>query len=265
VTVSVTGLQPIGSAVTKLEQIYGVPINYEDPITVNENRMEAQTSGIPNASAPSRRVMVQKTETLSFTYRLPKSLPSWGGNPEQFQAESKKAVADALTSVLANYAASGAPEHFSVKEENGMFVVVPTNYLNIGGNLQTVAPMTDAKIAIPAKTRTRGEFLDEVCNSLSITTHVHVSCVFQLVDPRILQEETVVSGSDVTAHSLLDQLFAEMNAPKKGVSYIFGPNGERVPKEAVFHGPPGAYSWKLCYMIGEGYVLNVGHTSVADN
>jgi hypothetical protein len=89
--------------------------------------------------------------------------------------------------------------------------------------------------------------------------------MFQL-DPRILQKQTTASGSGVTAHSLLDQLLVELNAPKtKGIAYIFGPNGERVPKEAVFNRSLGAFSWQLRFVIGGGYVLSGGYTSVAND
>jgi hypothetical protein len=265
VTVLVTDPRPIADAAIRLEQVYGVPINYEDPITVNESRMENRSDHVQGTSVSPRQTMVHKTESLSFTYRVPKSLPSWGGDPQQFKAESIRAVADALTSVLAGYAASGAPENFSIREEDEMLFIVPKDFLNKEGKLAVTSPIMDTKLTISPRSRTRGDFLEEFCKSLSDAANARVTCMFQL-DPRILQKQTTASGSGVTAHSLLDQLLVELNAPKtKGIAYIFGPNGERVPKEAVFNRSLGAFSWQLRFVIGGGYVLSGGYTSVAND
>lgn len=178
--------------------------------------------------------------------------------------ETKQAAAEALGSVLKAYTASGAREVFSLREEDGMFAIVPAKIVDQDGQGQSTTPIVDTRISLAPKNRTCAELLNDLCDSLTRITHVRVDCVLQL-DPRILDSPTAVSGENTSVYSVLDQLITKMNTPTKGTSYVYGPDGQAVPKEVIFYGPPGIFSWQFRYTTAGGYVLNVNHTSVADN
>ena len=103
-TVEVADPRPVAKAVQMIEAIYGVPIYYEDPITVHPSQLEDVTEQVQRTPDPSHRVIVQKRSTLSFTYRPPVAGPSTVSGRSRTQAETETEVADALSSVLEGYA-----------------------------------------------------------------------------------------------------------------------------------------------------------------
>ena len=262
-TVEVTDPRPVAEAVAQLERIYGWPITYEDPIIVYGSRMEDITEQVQRAPGLSHRVMGRKEGRLSFTFRLPSSLPDYGGDPLQYKTEAEKAIMDALASILKSYAASGAPETFAVREEDGIFHMVPTGFLNKEGKLQPMEPILDTKITIVSKQRTRQSLLDEICQSLTNASEIDVECLLPF-DSRAMQKETTISGSDVVARTLISQLMAELTAPTTVDVFIYGPDGEKVPKRAVLSEPSRLYSWQLLYGIGDGYALSAHRVALAD-
>ena len=252
-TVEITDRRPIAAAIAQLEAIYGWPINYEDPITVNKSRMEDVSTLIQSTNDSSHPVMAHKRGTLSFTYREVKSLPSWGGSPDQFKAETETAIADALASILAGYTASGAPETFSIREEDGTFSVVSTAFLNKEGKIEIMTPILDTRITILPKPRTRLNLLDEICQTLNSTTGIRVDCVIPFA-LRAMEEPTNISGANVTARSLLHKLLAELTTPEKDYTFVYGPKGEKLRKQIVIADQLSrSASWQLLYAVGDGY------------
>jgi hypothetical protein len=198
-----------------------------------------------------------KPRTLSFTYKLPPAAPPSGGS-SQTEAEAEVEVADALSSVLDGYAASGGPETFTVTKEDGVFHVVATNFLNKEGKLQQLTPILDTKITIQPKQRTRLGLFQAICQSLTKATGISVEEMDFPFNGGSLQAQatTTISGSDVTARSLLGMLLAEMAAPMSRDVVVQGPNGQRLTRDMVVDkGDP--LSWKLFYSPGWGYTLHI--------
>ena len=75
------------------------------------------------------------------------------------------------------------------------------------------------------------------------------------------QAKTTISGSDVTARSLLSMLLAEMAAPMSRDVIVQGPNGQRLTRNIVDKGSP--LSWKLFYSPGWGYTLHIRRLTAA--
>lgn len=262
-TVEVNDPRPVARAVQMLEGIYGWPITYEDPITVNESQLEDVTERVRSDPEPSNdpdprhRVIVQKGGTLSFTYKLPSSGASTKAERRQAQAEAEFAVADALSSVLDGYATSGGPLTFTVVEEDRIFHVIPTNFLNRDGKLQPMMPILDTRITILPKQRTRQALLNEVCQSLTQSTGVSVGEGVIPYGVRAMEVQTTISGSGLTARSILNELLAELAAPVSQDVLIHGPEGQREPHNMVVQGSTGPLSWRLLYGPGFGYALNI--------
>jgi hypothetical protein len=250
-TVEVTGRRPVAKAVERVEAIYGWPITYEDPIVANESRLEDAFEGPQNT--PYR---VQKKVSLSFTYRVPLSRMTWDADTSQRDRDQENAVADALTSVLAGYSASGGPETFAVSEEGGMFHVVPQNFLTQRGTLQQLTPILDTKITILPKPRTRPELVDEICSAVSRATGIHVGVGSFPEQGSESDTPTTISGSNVTARSLLNQLLNELSTPVYRDQTFDAGDGQMVTRRRVVWSG-GPMSWELYFAPDWGYDLNV--------
>jgi hypothetical protein len=256
-TFEVADGQPVAKAVEIIEGIYGLPITYEDTTVVNESQLEDVTEQVQRTPDPSHRIMGIKPRTISFTCKLPPAAPPSGGS-SQTGAEAEAEVANALSSVLDGYAASGGPETFTVTKEEGIFHVVAINFLNKEGKLQQLTPILDTKITILPRQRTRLGLFQEICQSLTKATGISVGEMDFPFNGGSLQAQatTTISGSDVTARSLLGMLLAEMAAPMSRDVVVQGPNGQRLTRDMVVDkGDP--LSWKLFYSPGWGYTLHI--------
>jgi hypothetical protein len=259
-TVEVTDCRPVGKAVQMLEEIYKFPITYEDPITVHASQLEDEVQRTPDNKEVIQQY--QRDVTLSFDYKLPSSAQSPAGGLKQTQAETEASVADALSSVLDGYAAAGGPVTFTVREDDGVFHVVPINFLNKEGKLQQMTPILDTKITILPKQRTRIRLFMDICQALTKATGISVDeGIFPFNGSRA-DTITSISGSDVTARSLLSQLLTEWAAPVTSDTFVQVGNGQIVPYHIVDKG--GAMSWQLFYGPGFGYALNIHKVSTAD-
>jgi hypothetical protein len=257
-TVEITDGQPVAKAVDMLEAIYGLPITYEDTITVNEDQLEDITEKVQRTPDPSHRIMGIKAKTISFAYKLPSSGASQKVSTNKTMAETESEVADALSSVLDGYAAAGGFVTFSVTKEDGVFHVIATNFLNKEGKMQPLTPLLDTKITILPKQRTRIGLFHELCQALSESSGTDVEVMDFPFNGGSIQAQTTttISGTDVTARSLLSQLIAELSAPISLDTAIQIPNGEkRQWGRVVYKGGP--VSWKLFYGTGADCVLHL--------
>jgi hypothetical protein len=244
-TIEVTDSRPVAKAVEMLEEIYGLSITYEDPITIHESQLQDVTEQVQRIPDPSHRVIVQKDVSISFAYRPISSQSIAEDKTDQSQANTGMIVSDALSSVFAGYANAGGPVTFNVNEENGVFHVIPTNYLNKDGKIEQSTPILDTKITIDPKSRTRVQLLVEICGLLSKATGISIGYAqFPYKEGSIqAQAITTISGSNVTARSLLIQLMTEMDIQ-------FNDKNSR---------NQWSTSWQLYYGPGWGYVLNFHH------
>lgn len=241
-TIEITSGQPVAEAVEQLEAVYGLPITYEDTITVNVSQMEDITEKVQRTPDLSHRIMRIKSRTISFTYKQP--FP--GGGSLQTKAEAKVAVTDALSSVLEGYAAAGGHETFTVTNEDGIFHVIATNFMNKEGNIQQMTPILDTKITISPTQRTRLSLFQDICQLLTKASGISVEEGDFPFNGGSEQAQTIttISSSDVTARSLLSQLLAEMAAPITKDLVFPGPDGQTVLRnEVVYEGGP--LSWML--------------------
>lgn len=259
-TVTVSDPRPVAKAVQLLENVYGVPITYQDPIAIHESQLQEDVKHTTDNQVVVRHF--QKWGSLSFTYRLPAPSPLPGARPQR-SIETEAQVADALSSVLEGYTASGGPLNFTVKEEEGVFHIEPTNFVNKDGKLQQMVPILETRITILPKERTRQGLLFDICQSLTQSTGIPVEPGMFPFNGEQAQQITAISGSGVTALSLLSQMLEEWGAPHVKSVVVRGPGGQRVPMDAIVNkGLP--MSWQLFYAPGFGYVLNIHNLVSAD-
>jgi len=255
-SVSVTDPRPVAAAVELLETIYGWPITYEDPIAVNESRLEDVSKEAQRLRDPSHPVIIQREGTISFTYKVPSPDMVSNGNTNQLDHDRESAVSDALKSVLAGYNTSGSPETFTITEGNSILHVVPENYLTKRGTLQQLTPVLDNKITVLPKSRSRPDLFREICQSLSSVTGIHVGVGTFPNQGTETDTPTTIAGSDITARSLLNQLLSELSTPVYRDLTFQGGDGQMITRHSVvWNGGP--MSWELFYSPGWGYVLNI--------
>jgi hypothetical protein len=145
---------------------------------------------------------------------------------------------------------------FKVTQEDGIFHVVPTNFVNKDGKLEQKTPILDTRITILPKQRTRIDLFGEICQSLTKSTGIPIhEGTFPRNGPQA-RISTSISGSDVTARSLLSQLMAEFAAPQYSDIVVEGPDGQRRVKNLLVH-EKASLTWKLLYAPGWGYALNL--------
>ncbi|MGA2048076.1 MAG: hypothetical protein ABSG96_10295 [Terracidiphilus sp.] len=255
-TVEVTDGRPVAKAVQMLEGVYGVPITYEDPIAVHGSQLQDVTGQVQRTPDPSHKVIVQKDVTFSFALK-PTSRPhpasseiarDWRGSDLE--------VSDAISSVLDGYMGVGGPVTFTATEEDGIFHIIPSNYLDGDGKMRGATPILDTKITIPPKERTADGLLGEICQALSKSTDTRV---WEGTAPTnlLLQRTTTISGSNVTARSLLNKLLVELANPAS--DNAGHPDSQNVQRPLEVRGDHRAIqlSWQLFYGPGWGYVLNL--------
>ncbi len=212
-SVSINDPRPIAKALERLEAIYGLPITYEDPIYIHESQLADVTERIrrePHSSA--NRVLIPKGETLSFTYNLPTTGIYPGGGRRQSNADRKAAVVEAIGSIFHGHAVSGGASTFTVIEDNGLFHVIPADFVNTAGNTEKATPLLDTTMTITPQQRTGADLVREICHSLSLSTGQTV-VVGTTPASLLAKHATTIADSDATARSLLSRLFAEMRVP----------------------------------------------------
>lgn len=260
VTETAHGPLALATAVMRLQSVYGISINYEDlpATTASEKSAVEQTNSTPPPSG-----LKQAEAELSFSYRLPMSLPSWKGNQAQFNIESHRAAADALASLAKNYGALKSEKTLIVSDVDGMFIVRRA-YAKQNAE-HAIQPITNTKIVVSPGTRARSELLKKICGSLTNATKTRVDCA-QALSIGNLDGATSIAGTNVAVYSLLTQLISELNVyPRVGTAYVFSSSGKLTPKQAIFDGPHFTYSWNLRYVSAGFYMLYIDQTEVADN
>jgi len=187
-TVSESRTHPVGEAVRLLENVYDLPITYEDPPYVDESELsEHRSSGSLGA--------------IRFSYELP---------PADATEEVRKTLAaKALADVLRSYdALRGSNGWFAVIEGNGGFHVVARRYIK-SGRVQELRAVFDTPISLELKERNGSEALKEICGAAStpgqeiIIDWMHAGFQNDLV-------KASIGASNEPARSVLDRLITEL-------------------------------------------------------
>lgn len=234
-TVTVNDPRPVAKAIELLERDFGLPITYEDPLYIHGSEMVDVTSDVrlvPKAT----RIMIPRGLAFSFTYDAPSKRPSpskQAAPPLQTEGDGsarKAAAAKAITQALSGYAVLRGANAFSVVQDKGLLHVVPTQFTNSSGRVETAKPLLNTAVSIFPKQRTGAVFLNEVCQSLSSTTGQKV--VLGTIPTSLLMTRTTsITATSEPARTVISRFFAEF---------------------------PEALSWRLLYDPGlRWYVLNI--------
>jgi len=139
-SVSVNGFRPMAVVVSQLEQLSGIPINYEDlrcdfvgDQTIIQGAYTAaqQAMAVKNGVVGPLVDIAPRGGSLSATITVNAS----------GKLSDTSAVASALNSVLSAYSGSGLPGAFGLEQYNGTFFVAPNSQRDQTGATITVPPV----------------------------------------------------------------------------------------------------------------------------
>lgn len=207
-TIAVDDPRPVAKAAERLEKMYGVPITYEDPTYVNDSEVVDVTAQVRRDQQANRTVRIPRGGTLTFTYTAPAS-----ANGTNVAAEDRSAASlAALVELLHSHAALRNAKMFQVIQDNGLFHIVPTQFVNSSGQIQQMQPLLDTVVSVLPKQRNGADLVNEICQSLSIATSQSV-IVGNGPWGQLRSHTTAITASNEPARSVVSRLFAEISLP----------------------------------------------------
>ena len=207
-SVTVKDARPVAKAVEALETIFRWPITYEDPPYVHESEMVDVTAQVRRDQQNSKRVMIPREGSFSFTY----DVPSWQSESVGIEASTalQAATAGAIAEVLRSYSAARGANMFTVIEDKGLFHVVPTQFIGASGGLEIAKPLLDTTISVLPKQRTGVDLVNEFCQSLTLATSQTV--IPGSIPRKLLANHvTTITATNETARSVLSQFLGELS------------------------------------------------------
>jgi hypothetical protein len=194
--------RPLAKALEYLENLYGLPITYEDPPYVHPSEITDATEQIRGGETMGRRILIPRGGSLSFSHE----------NLEQPAEKTPLfATSAAINGLLAIYQTSPGPQ-FAVIAESGCFHIVPTRFTDRTGQVQNLKPILDSAVSLPSEDRTAVKLLVDLCDALSRTTGqtlIPGNVPYSL----LARHKTALPVSNIDARSVLNQLFAEIDRP----------------------------------------------------
>lgn len=185
----------------KLQELYGVPITYEDTRHVHDSELDKSNSG-----------KWFKPEPFSITYTVTPPAPG-ADLPTR-----KAAVGQVLQDVVQKYNAARGAEMYQITETENGFHVIPIKFLDASGKMEDFHSILDSPVTIAAGERTVAAVLDGITEQLNAATgKPHGFTIsFQAVGPNLMlswqQQKTNLSASNEPARSVFDRLFKEIQS-----------------------------------------------------
>ncbi len=219
--------RPLAKAIEYLEAVYGVPITYEDPPYASPSEIADVTDQVRGSKTVGQRILIPRGGSLSFAYETVA--------PQADKETALLAASAAISGLLANYQTSMGSPRFAVTQEPGSLHVVPTRFMDRTGQVQDLKPILDTTVSLPPEGRTAYKLVIDLCEALSVATG-QTLIPGTIPNGLLATHKTAFPVSNISARSVLDKLFADIDAP---------------------------LSWRLLYDPGlNWYVLNIHPVSM---
>ena len=199
IEITVDDPRPLAAAILKLEELSGIPINYEDmPVYYSDDMRDvtdevAQRPVPPGGSACSVRAAGSSPCQLRLT--LPRE-----------SLIDLEAVNTALAALVSAYNASDLPGDFDMEGRNGVFFVMPVRYRDATGTTQPMTPILSTPITLPEERRGWIQTIRLILGQVSAATGVEIG-------PNILKSGMCDRRSTKTnpAYHLIARMLAHGN------------------------------------------------------
>lgn len=153
-TITVNSRRPLNDALDRLQQMTGVPINYEEAPLQNPAYLEIRTiANIYGEKTVSSAIPEQFTVTFT---------------PEQTTPFAK------VQAILQAYEAAGLPGDYDAIQNKNQITVFPVRVGDAKGNLQQITPVMNRRITFPSVSRNAIEALNLIADTLSKEAGVKV-------------------------------------------------------------------------------------------
>ncbi len=195
--------RPLAKAAEYLEAVYGVPITYEDPPYAHPSEITDATALVRGGQTVGRRILIPRGGSLSFAYE---------NMPQPDKETALLGASTAISGLLTNYQTSTGSARFVVIQELGSLHVVPMRFTDRRGQVQDLKPILDTTVSLLPEGRTAAQLVTDLCEALSVATG-QTLIPGNIPDALLARHKTAFPVSNISARSVLDQLFAEIDAP----------------------------------------------------
>jgi hypothetical protein len=165
-TIAVNDYRPLAAAVSQLEQLSTIPINFEDvrfdfpgdqiDVTAQNVTPASQQLALQEGLGPVKDI-APRGGPLSATIAV---------DAASGKLKDANALAAALNSVLSAYAGSNLPGAFSVENYNGAFFVAPTAMRDASGATVAVSSVLSTPITLSVKQGIAAEVLNQILSQV---------------------------------------------------------------------------------------------------
>lgn len=166
ITISVNDPRPMAAAILKIEELSGIPVNYEDiPIYYSGDLIDV-TNQARGPVPVGRRLMVAPMRTFSVPIVVDAATERLADN---------RAVEEALQRLISAYNSSNLPGGFELESYNGVFFVKPVRFRDADGVTREMTPLLSAHISIPDGTRNPVDTARALLSQIPIPSGFRVS------------------------------------------------------------------------------------------
>ncbi len=197
-TVTTKSGRPVAEALDVLQQVYGLPINYEDPPYAYPDDLRDVTEQYRRDPTAPNRIIVPRGHPLSFTYVPPPVRDPIG------------ALRTAIANVIAQDEKAVGFTQFAVVDTSGLSVV-PLRVRDARGDIVPVQPVLSTPVTIGASGRTVSEVVSEICDQVSVNSGRRVEASMR--GSLFAQRTSEVIATNEPASVVLSRVFAELQVP----------------------------------------------------
>lgn len=166
IDITVDDPRPLAAAIDKIEELSGIPINYEDVPIYYSGDLHDVTDAVARSPLPAGRRIIAPLVRHLF---VPIPVDAATGKLNDAQA-----VKDALLRLISAYNSSGLPGGFDLEYYNGVFFVKPVRYRDAIGVTRPMTPLLSTPITLPQEPSLAYQIWRLVLDHVSSAAGVHV-------------------------------------------------------------------------------------------
>jgi hypothetical protein len=205
--VSVTSERPVQAAVEQLEDLYRVPITYEDTLYMNEDDFADVTAEVrlDHDGSNPHRVLVPARRTITFPAEAEIGRV-------KSQSERSAGALMALKNVIDSYALAAGAGEFSVFQDSAGLHVVSRTFRDVSARLETMSPVLEMPVWITKQHRPALDVIEEICRQVSLRGRLPLDV--GTVPTNLLANTPVsIDAANAKARDVLESVSEQVGVP----------------------------------------------------
>ena len=200
IEVTVDDTRPLAAAILKIEELSGIPINYEDvPVYYSGDIKVADFAARAPVPPGGERTLVARGGQLSVVIVVDATT----GRLKDIQA-----VETALAALVSAYNSSDLPGDFEIEQSNGVFFVKPVRYRDTSGATRPMTPVLSTPITFPEEKRTREQTMRLILRQVSAAAGLEIG-----LGGMNLWGEVTLGAQNEPAHHVIARMLGSGNSP----------------------------------------------------